>query len=35
MPKAIGGKNIKQKTDNKLNKANDPLKKKILSFCSF
>jgi len=26
MPKAIGGENIKKRTDNKLNKANDPLK---------
>ena len=26
-PKAIGGKNIKKRIENKLNKANDPLKK--------
>ncbi len=33
IPKAISGENIKKRTDNKLNKANDPLKK-IISFCS-
>jgi len=27
MPKVIGGKNIKKRIENKLNKANDPLKK--------
>ena len=26
-PKAIGGENIKKRIENKLNKANDPLKK--------
>ena len=31
-PKAIGGKNIKKRIENKLNKANDPLRKKFFLF---
>ena len=32
IPKAIGGENIKKIIGNKLNKANDPLKKKFFIF---
>ena len=32
IPTAIGGENIKKRTDNKLSKANDPLKKKFFLF---
>jgi len=31
-PKAIGGENIKKRIENKLNKANDPLRKKFFLF---
>jgi len=31
-PKAIGGENIKKRIENKLNKANDPLRKKFSLF---
>jgi hypothetical protein len=32
IPKTIGGKNIKKRIENKLNKANDPLRKKFFLF---
>ena len=32
IPKAIGGENIKKRIENKLNKANDPLRKKFFLF---
>ena len=32
IPKAIGGENIKKRIENKLNKANDSLKKKFFLF---
>ena len=31
-PKAIGGENIKKRIENKLNNANDPLRKKFFLF---
>jgi len=32
IPKIIGGENIKKRIDNKLNKANEPLRKKFFLF---
>jgi len=32
IPKAIGGENIKKRIENKLNRANDPLRKKFFLF---
>ena len=32
IPKAIGGENIKKRMENKLNNANDPLRKKFFLF---